>query len=79
MGQLLRLANFSEPVSGCRHHRLEGAVHTTGSAGGFDCIALLKMSTRVYILLFYAVVAPPKRLENALFRGYFTNETFTEI
>jgi hypothetical protein len=23
-------------VSGCRHHRLEGVVHTTGFAGGFD-------------------------------------------
>jgi hypothetical protein len=23
-------------VSGCRHHRLEGVVHTTGYAGGFD-------------------------------------------
>ena len=23
-------------MSGCRHHRLEGVVHTTGSAGGFD-------------------------------------------
>ena len=33
---MLRLANFSEPVSGCRHYRLEGAVHTTGFAGGFD-------------------------------------------
>ena len=26
----------SEPVSGCRYHRLEGVVHTTGLAGGFD-------------------------------------------
>lgn len=27
---------FSEPVSGCRQYRLEGVVHTTGLAGGFD-------------------------------------------
>ncbi|WP_294503863.1 hypothetical protein, partial [uncultured Victivallis sp.] len=24
------------PVSGCRQYRLEGVVHTTGLAGGFD-------------------------------------------
>ena len=32
----MRLANFSGPVSGSQHYRLEGVVHTTGFAGGFD-------------------------------------------
>ena len=30
------MVNNSKPVSGCRYHRLEGVVHTTSLAGGFD-------------------------------------------
>ena len=36
----MRLASFQSPSRTCRYHALIGLVHTTSSAGGFDCLTL---------------------------------------
>ena len=38
--KIMRKKKFSKLVSSCQYYCLLGTVHTTSSAGGFDCIFL---------------------------------------